>query len=83
MAPQLLMGQGPLNIETSRWHSDTPHSIRLLWTSDKPDTVIYLSALGTHTGLAAMPPAEFEPTIPARERPQSHALDRAAARMAK
>jgi hypothetical protein len=25
-----------------------------------------------------MPPAEFEPTIPASERPQSHALDRAA-----
>ena len=25
-----------------------------------------------------MPPAGFEPTIPARERPQTHALDRAA-----
>jgi hypothetical protein len=25
-----------------------------------------------------MPPAGFEPTIPARERPQKHALDRAA-----
>jgi hypothetical protein len=26
-----------------------------------------------------MPPAGFEPTIPANERPQTHALDRAAA----
>ena len=76
MGQQPLMGQGPLIIETSRWHSDTPHSVRLLWTSDKPDTEIYLSAHGTHKRLAAMPPAEFEPTIPARERPQSHALDR-------
>jgi hypothetical protein len=25
-----------------------------------------------------MPPAGFEPTIPANERPQTHALDRAA-----
>jgi hypothetical protein len=25
-----------------------------------------------------MPPAEFEPTIPASERPQTHALDRTA-----
>jgi hypothetical protein len=25
-----------------------------------------------------MPPAEFEPTIPASERPQTHTLDRAA-----
>jgi hypothetical protein len=26
-----------------------------------------------------MPPVEFEPVIPAKERPQTHALDRAAA----
>ena len=26
-----------------------------------------------------MPPGEFEPTIPASERPQTHALDRPAA----
>jgi hypothetical protein len=28
-----------------------------------------------------MPPAEFEPTIPASERPQTHVLDRAATGM--
>jgi hypothetical protein len=78
MAQQPLMGQDPLIIETSQWQSDAPHSVRLLWMSDKHDTDINLSAHGTHKRLAAIPPAEFEPTFPARERPQSHALDRAA-----
>ena len=31
------VGQGLLNIEASRSHSDTPHSVGLLWTSDQPD----------------------------------------------
>ena len=31
------VGQGLLIIEDSRSHSDTPHSIELLWTSDQPD----------------------------------------------
>jgi len=36
MAQQLLVGQGLLIIEASRSHSDTPHSVGLLWTSDQP-----------------------------------------------
>jgi hypothetical protein len=32
----------------------------------------------THKRQTSMPPAEFEPTIPASERQQTHALDRAA-----
>ena len=32
------MGQGQHIIEDSWWHSDTPHSVELLWTSDQPDT---------------------------------------------
>jgi hypothetical protein len=32
-----LVGQGLLIIEDSWSHSDTPHSVRLLWTSDQPD----------------------------------------------
>ena len=32
----ILVSQG-LVIEASRWHSDTPHSLGLLWTSDQPD----------------------------------------------
>ena len=30
------VGQGLLIIEASRLHSDTPHSVGLLWTSDQP-----------------------------------------------
>jgi hypothetical protein len=36
MAQQPLVGQGLLSIETSRPLSDTPHSVGLLWTSDRP-----------------------------------------------
>jgi len=31
------LGQDLLIIEASRSHSDTPHSVGLLWTSDQPD----------------------------------------------
>jgi len=31
------VGQGLLSIEASRSHSDTSHSVGLLWTSDQPD----------------------------------------------
>ena len=31
-----LVGQGFLIIAVSRQHSDTPHSLGLLWTSDQP-----------------------------------------------
>jgi len=40
MARQPLMGQGLLNIEISRSHSDTPQSVGLLWTSDQPEKEI-------------------------------------------
>ena len=58
MAQQPLFGEGLLIIETSRSHSDTRHSIGLLWTSDQPDAKtstwqhttlkreIYIHALG-------------------------------------
>jgi hypothetical protein len=36
MARQSLGGLGLLIIEASRSHSDTPHSVGLLWTSDQP-----------------------------------------------
>jgi len=35
-----LLGQGLLIVEASRSHSDTPHSVGILWTSDQPDTDI-------------------------------------------
>jgi len=37
MAQQPPVGQGLLIIDASRSHSDTPHSVGLLWTSDRPD----------------------------------------------
>jgi hypothetical protein len=39
---------------------------------------LYLTTHNTHKRQTSMPPAEFEPTIPASERPKTHALDRAA-----
>jgi len=37
MARQPLTGQGLLIVEASRSHSDTPHSVGLLWTGDLRD----------------------------------------------
>ena len=43
MGREPLLGQGLLVVEASRSHSDTPHTLGLLWTSDRPDaeTSIY------------------------------------------
>ena len=38
---------------------------------------LYLTTHNTHKRQTSMPPAGFEPAIPAREQPQTHALDRA------
>jgi hypothetical protein len=76
MAQQSPVGQGLLIIEASRSHSDTPHSVGLLWTSDQPDaeTATYTTH-NNHKRQTSMPPAGFEPAIPASEPPQTHALD--------
>jgi hypothetical protein len=42
MEQQPLGGLGLLIVEASRSHSDTPHSIGLLWTSDQPDAETYI-----------------------------------------
>jgi hypothetical protein len=39
---------------------------------------LYLTTHNTHNRQTSMPPAAFEPTISAGERPQTYALDRAA-----
>jgi hypothetical protein len=67
-----LVGQGFLIVEASRSHSDTLHSIGLLWTSDQLDAETSTFLLTTLT-----PPAFFESAITASELQQSHALDRA------
>jgi len=37
MTQQPLVGRSFLIIEASRSHSDTPHSVRLLWAGDLPN----------------------------------------------
>jgi hypothetical protein len=62
-------------IEASRSHSNTLHSVGLLWKSYQPDTEnSFLAAHTTHKRQMYMYPARFEPIIPASERPQTHRL---------
>ena len=44
---------------------------------------LYLTIHNTHNRQTSVPPAGFESSIPASERPQTHALDRAATGIAK
>jgi hypothetical protein len=80
MEQEPLVGQGLLIIEASRSHTDTANSIGLLWTNDHPGAE---TSAAQHTAFTrerhlSMPAAGFDPTIPAREQPQTHASDRAA-----
>jgi len=54
MTQQSLVGQGLLIIEASRSHSDTPHSVGLLWTSD-----LYLTTHNAHSWQTSMPLVGF------------------------
>jgi len=69
-------------IEDSWLHSDTRHSVGLLWTNDQ---LIVETCTLQNTTLKRdrhpCPPTGFEPTIPTIERPQTDALDRAATRI--
>jgi hypothetical protein len=57
----------------------TTRSVGLLWTSDQPVTeTCTWKKYNIHKRQTSVPEAEFEPTIPGSERPQTHALDRAA-----
>ena len=60
MAEQPLVGQGFI-IEASRSHSDTPHSVGLLWTSDQPDTETYLTTHNAHKRQTSMPRWDSNP----------------------
>jgi hypothetical protein len=79
MAQQPLLGQGLRVIEVSRSHSRHTTLGRTPldeWSARRRD--LYLTKHNTHKRQTSMPPARFEPTIPVSERPQTHALDRAA-----
>jgi hypothetical protein len=63
MAQQPLVGQGLLIVKASWSHSDTPHSVGLLWTSNQPDARdLFLTTHNTHKRHTPMPPTGFEPT---------------------
>jgi hypothetical protein len=54
---------------------DTPLSVGLLWTSDRPDADLTIRK--TYTRRTSILTAGFEPAIPVSERSQTHVLDRA------
>jgi hypothetical protein len=72
-----LVGQGLLGDVRS---TDTRHSACSTlfddWSTRRRD--VNLTTHSAHKGRTGMPPAEFEPTIPEGEQPQTHTLDRAA-----
>jgi hypothetical protein len=77
IAQQPLVDLGFLIIEVSRSHSDTPHSVGLLCTSDQPEAG---TSTLQHTSLrrGSHAPGGIVPTLSASERPQNHALGRSA-----
>jgi hypothetical protein len=58
-------------------HNDASQSVGILWTSDQ--LVAEISDNTQHSQQTSMPQVGFEPATPAWERPQTYALDRAAA----
>ena len=73
-----MRGHGLLNLEDSRSYKKTHHSRQdssgqVISSSQRP-----LPHNTQHSQQTSMPPVGFEPTISAGERPQTHALDRAA-----
>jgi len=78
-AQQLLVSPDIL-YEVPWLYSDTPQTVELLWTSDR--TVAETSANKQHSRQTDIHDLRgFETTIPARQRPQTHALDRPATRI--
>jgi hypothetical protein len=66
---------GRLTVQFCISHTDTPHSVALLWTRNRP--VAETSAYTTHNihmTKTSMSPAGFESAIPTSKRPQTHAL---------
>jgi hypothetical protein len=73
-----LVGQGLLFIKDSRSRSDTQQSVGLLWTSEQPIAETSIWQHNTHSRQTSIVLAGFDPTVPANERPKTHALDRTA-----
>jgi hypothetical protein len=67
------MGLGFI-VEVSRSQSHMPHSIRLLWTNDRPAAESSTWKHKTHKERHIHAPAVFEPAIPASQQPQTTLL---------
>ena len=72
--PTALVGLGLLIVDVPRSHSDTPHSAGLLWKSDRP---VAETTHNVRKRQTSMPQTGLEPVIPASQRPQNYAIDRA------
>ena len=71
-----LVGQGLIIIEDSRSHSGTPHTVGLLWTSDRTRRRdLHLTTHSTRNRQTSVPPTGFQPMIPVSKRLQTHVLD--------
>lgn len=77
MPRQPLVGLSVLIFDISRPHSDTPQSVGLLWTSDRPKQRT-LTTPNTPKRQTCICPAGFEPAISTRERQQINAFERTA-----
>jgi len=73
LEPQV--SQGHLIIEASQSHSDTPHSVCLLWASDQPITETSTWQHNTHKRQTCMSLVGFKPAILASEWSQTNTLD--------
>jgi hypothetical protein len=72
MAQKPPVGQGRLTVQAARSHSDTPHSVGLLWTSDQPvtKTSTWQNATLTETdihapgGIRTRNPSKWKTAVP-------------------
>jgi hypothetical protein len=69
------VGQGPLIFEALPSHSDTPHSVRLLWAGDQPDLTKHNTDKWQNTAIHTR--GGIRTVNPVSKRPQTYALDRA------
>jgi len=66
MAAQRLVILGPLLLEFSRSHSDTPQLVGLLWMSDQPDAETYISQHVTQDTDIHAPPGGIRTRNPSK-----------------
>ena len=79
MVRQPIVSQGLVIIEASRSYSNTPHSVGLLWTIDQPDADRPLPDKTKHSQETDIHSyAGIRTRNPSNERPEAHALNRAA-----